>query len=215
MMQSPEVKELFAAVSKVQSELRGAKKDSANPFFKSSYADLEACWEAARPVLAKHNLSVIQTMDHTDGQDFLLTTLGHTSGQWITSKLRLMPEKQNPQALGSAITYNRRYAFAAIIGLIQTDDDGEAAMNRTGQQPSNMAIAPKQPTADDGVIGTGGYRIPFGKFKQRSLEEVGPSELQNYISYLKSESKASGKPMNSNAVEFIKRAEEYVFSTEN
>ncbi len=136
MNQSTEIKDLFLAISKVQKTLKGAIKDSNNPFFKSTYADLESCWAACREPLSENGLSIIQTMDYEPNHDFLITTLGHVSGQWIRSKTRIVSVKNDPQAMGSAITYARRYALAAIIGLVQTDDDAESAMNRKGLPPA-------------------------------------------------------------------------------
>lgn len=137
MNQSEGVDLLFAALVKVQSELKGAKKDSENPFFKSSYADLESCWSAAREPLAKNGLCVIQTTGIENNEPGLYTTLGHVSGQWMRGFLPLNMKAKDPQGQGSAITYARRYAFAAIIGIIQVDDDGESAMDR-GPQGKGM-----------------------------------------------------------------------------
>ncbi len=122
---SNEIKDLAKALSQAQSEMSGALKDAKNPFYKSSYADLESCIEASRPTLTKYNLSVSQTVDSTSDDYFLVTYLLHSSGQFIKSRLKLYMEKPDMQKLGSAITYARRYAYAAIIGLHQTDDDAE------------------------------------------------------------------------------------------
>lgn len=212
IIQSDNCKELFSALSIVQSKLRGALKDSKNPFYKSNYADLQSVWEACRDLLAENGFCVIQTTDTDELGDYLITTLGHTSGQWQRGRLRLTLVKQDPQAMGSALTYARRYALAAIVGLHQTDDDGEAAMKRP-----DLGIHPKQPENGDGNIGHNGYRIPFGKFKQRSLEEVGPNDLRSYVEYLESKAKKDGQAIDPKGAvgEFIKRVEEYVGSFEN
>lgn len=131
MNQSEQVDKLFQALTKVQAELRGAKKDSDNPFFKSKYADLEACWNALRGPLAANGLCVVQTLSvMPNGDPSLITTLGHESGQWMRGELPLNMKAKDPQAQGSALSYARRYSLAAITGLVQTDDDGEAAMDR-------------------------------------------------------------------------------------
>lgn len=212
--QSQEIKDLFAALVKVQAEMRGAKKDSENPFFNASYADLESCWDACRIPLTKNGFSVIQTTDSEGDSDFLVTTLAHTSGQWIRGKLRLFVSgKKDAQALGSAITYARRYGLASIVGLIQTDDDGELAMGRANTGGSR--IVPGNPGIGNGNTEPTTYRIRFGKFAQRSLEEVGVDELRGYVNYLETKAKKDGKQITGVVAEFIERASDYIASFEN
>ena len=131
-MQSETIGALAAALSKAQADITGALKDSSNPFFKSKYADLASCWDACRKQLAANNLAVIQTVYvHWDKDESVLaTTLAHSSGEWIRSELPIRAKDASPQAQGSAITYARRYALAAIVGLAQIDDDAEAAQGR-------------------------------------------------------------------------------------
>lgn len=131
-MQSEQINELATALSKAQGEITGAVKDSKNPFFKSAYADLASCWDACRLQLAKNNLSVTQPTICRDGQVYVVTTLMHGSGQWIRGELPVKAKDDGPQAQGSGITYARRYALAAIVGIAQIDDDAEAAQARTG-----------------------------------------------------------------------------------
>jgi hypothetical protein len=130
-LQSDQIDQIAAALCKAQASLRGAVKDSDNPFFKSKYADLESVWEACRESLAKNDLSVVQTTTCLpEIGTCLVTTLAHSSGQWIRGFYPLRPVKDDPQGVGSAMTYARRYALAAIVGVIQVDDDAEAAMGR-------------------------------------------------------------------------------------
>jgi len=146
-MQSEQINELAAALSKAQASITGALKDSANPFFKSKYADLASCWDACRKQLTDNGLAVIQTTDVVDGVVFVKTTLAHSSGQWIVGALPVKTKDESPQAQGSGITYARRYALAAIVGLAQIDDDAEAATGRTGINPRGdmgLAITPAQ-----------------------------------------------------------------------
>lgn len=138
---SPTIGALALALSKAQGDMGFAKKDSANPYFKSSYADLASCWEACRKPLADNGLAVIQTTEQADaGGIVIVTTLAHESGEWIRSRLRMMPSKPDAQAIGSVITYARRYALAAIVGLAQADDDAESAMDRS--KPAKVDPAP-------------------------------------------------------------------------
>jgi len=121
---------LAAALSKVQGAMVGAVKDSSNPFFKSKYADLSSVWDACRAQLAANNLCVIQTTAEAADGAVLITTLAHSSGEWIRSVLPIKVKDNSPQAQGSGLTYARRYALAAIVGVSQIDDDAEAAQGR-------------------------------------------------------------------------------------
>lgn len=127
---SPSIGALAQALAKAQGAMGGALKDSSNPFFKSKYADLESVWSACRKALADNGLAVIQTTDHADSGIRIITTLVHSSGEWVRGVLPIMAKDQTPQGTGSAITYARRYALAAIVGVYQTDDDAEAAHGR-------------------------------------------------------------------------------------
>ena len=129
-MHSQEIGKLLEALAKAQMNMLGAVEDSANPFFKSRYADLTSVWEACRIPLTQNGLSVIQTIQVINGENCLVSMLGHVSGQWIKSILPIKPAKEDIQSLGSAITYCRRYALSALVGVCPADDDGEGAMNR-------------------------------------------------------------------------------------
>ncbi len=142
---STELNELFSAMSLAQSEIKVAIKDSSNPFFKSSYANLQSIIEASRPALCKNKLSVLQQITSEEGQDYLVTMLCHASGQWISSRMRITPAKQDVQSLGSYITYLRRYSYASLIGVYdgQEDDDGNAAVQESTIQPLKL-VSEKQ-----------------------------------------------------------------------
>ena len=124
-----ELNELAAALCKAQAEIEGASKDSTNPFFKSNYADLASIWTACRGPLTKHGLSVVQLPGRfADGCVEVTTMLLHESGQSITSTISTpVPQATNkkgeviapadPQIVGSAITYLRRYSLAAMVGV--------------------------------------------------------------------------------------------------
>lgn len=138
---------ITAALLECQRELGPVKKDAKNPHFKSSYASLNAVWETAAPVLHGHDLVVVQAPANGDGSDKLVTEIRHKSGQWVRGVLRLNPTKDDPQGLGSAITYARRYSLCAMLGLMQEDDDGNAASApRQASRPS--APKPKAKQAD-------------------------------------------------------------------
>lgn len=138
MLKSEQINELAAALAKVQGQIEGAKKSSSNPFFKSKYADLAECWNTCREALTANGISVIQMPEeiNENGRLNITTMLAHTSGQYISSTLTMTVTKLDPQAIGSAITYGRRYALAAMVGLAQEDDDGEKAMARPKDKKS-------------------------------------------------------------------------------
>jgi len=128
MKTSESIKELASALAQAQRDMTGAKKDTANPFFKSKYADLASCWGAARGVLPHNGLCVIQTTQQSDKDEVIvLTRLAHTSGEWIEGELALPVSKADAQGYGSALTYARRYGLCAIVGIAPEDDDGNAA----------------------------------------------------------------------------------------
>jgi len=124
---SPTIANLTKALSAVQSVLTPALKDSANPFFKSKYADLSSVWEAIRKPLTDNGLAIIQ-LPGGNGELLSLTTiLSHVSGEYVSGTLTMRPAKNDPQGIGSCISYARRYALSAIIGGYAADDDGNVA----------------------------------------------------------------------------------------
>lgn len=137
MQKSETIGELAKALSVVQGKLEGAKKDSVNPFYKSTYADLSSVWGACRKLLSDNGLAVVQTNTLTDNETIVVdTTLIHSSGEWIGGQLTLTPAKTDPQGMGSAMTYGRRYGLSAIVGIApDDDDDGESTSIKETEQP--------------------------------------------------------------------------------
>lgn len=146
MMLSESTDKLFKAFAKFQGELDNATKNANNPGVRNRYADLAQCINTAKPVLASNGLGVTQMLGtSSDGKQTLITMLTHESGQYMSSEFPLVDAMlqgqagKNPaQVLGSAITYQRRYAFAAIIGMAQQDDDGQAVTPNKPQQPQQQ-----------------------------------------------------------------------------
>ena len=130
LWKSDKIDKLAAALSKAQSEMKGAEKKSINPFFNSGYADLHTVIESSFPHLTKYGLCVIQGKESNPGEFFVTTMLLHESGQWIKSKLKMPIEKVTAQSIGSTITYGRRYGLSAITGIAQYDDDGNAVSSK-------------------------------------------------------------------------------------
>jgi hypothetical protein len=125
MEMSTEVSKLFDALCKAQGSVSHAIKDSDNTQYKSQYASLAAVVSAIKAPLSSNGLMLTQWPE-SDGDDVYLTTiLGHVSGQWIKSRIKMLLVKKDPQGLGSAMTYYRRYSACSIVGLHQDDDDGQ------------------------------------------------------------------------------------------
>lgn len=142
------MKALLAALAKARAEMPDPKKNAANPHFKNKFADLGEVMDCIETPLANNGLMVTQTLaDPQPG--VLVTTLWHVeSGEHLTSSLPLLPVKSDPQAQGSAITYARRYALKAMFGMVDVDDDGNAASGRTQtkaptkKEPAKRGSAP-------------------------------------------------------------------------
>lgn len=133
MDKSETIIELAKALAKAQGAIEPATKSSENPHFRSKYADLSSVWAACRKPLTDNGLSVVQMpVDApTPGCVALTTLLLHISGEYISSTVSAPLTKQDAQGIGSALTYLRRYALSAIIGVVaDDDDDGNAASPR-------------------------------------------------------------------------------------
>ena len=169
MPTSPTIAALAAALVKTQSALSGAKKDSTNPHFKTAYADLASVWDACRAPLANAGLSIVQLVSSDPTHAIIETILAHSSGEWVSSTLAVPLTKSDAQGLGSAITYGRRYALAAIVGVCPADDDGEAAVARPAQrtQPAHRAQEP-----DDVPM-----KHPTDKFRKPTTQTADIDEL--------------------------------------
>lgn len=114
---------LAAALAAAQGKIVGAEKDRENPHLKSKYATLAAVWDACRTPLSENGLAVLQPAT-TDGNRVTVTTiLTHKSGEWIAETLALTAAQTTPQAVGTAITYARRYSLSAMVGIAPDDDD--------------------------------------------------------------------------------------------
>lgn len=164
MRNSEQINELAVALNKAQADFMVAKKDAKNPFFKSKYATLNAVYEAVAEALLKNGLSVIQPIVG----DAVETTIIHTSGQFITSSCPIVCAKQNdPQAMGSAITYARRYSLASLLGVMtDEDDDGEKAMARPSPKPT-VKDAPKAEKKQEKESETPQCLLTLSKFREK------------------------------------------------
>lgn len=149
MNKSDQINELAAALVIAQPTFKPALMDSVNPFFKSKYADLGAVWDAVQEGLTANGLTVTQFPDAIGSDPALTTILLHKSGQWISATYPLIVsyKDESAQGYGSAITYAKRYALAAVLGVIaDTDDDGNAASKPP--KPSSTTAPLQQSTQD-------------------------------------------------------------------
>ena len=181
MKKSESIKQLASALAVFHIKVDVIKKDAKNPFFKSTYASLSNILDAIKIPLAESDLSFSQ---HPMGENGLSTILMHKSGEWIGSHFTMKPVKNDPQGIGSCITYMRRYALAAILGLnIDEDDDGNAASTPTKEpvQEEKLWLNPKteQFNKAKAYLETGG-KIDAIKAKYKMRKET-EELLQSFI----------------------------------
>ena len=151
MEKSENITELIKTLIKVQPLLKPAIRDKVNPYLKSKYADLSGVWDTCRDLLKENGLAVSQVCGINEYGSYLETILMHESGQWISGKYPLKPVKaDDPQAMGSAMTYARRYSLAAILGIVTEDDDAEDAMGRQTESKPKTATRP-EPQRDPAI----------------------------------------------------------------
>lgn len=141
---SDQVDALFAALATAQYQMGSATKDSTNPHFRSRYASLAAVLEAVVPALNKQGISLLQHPGYSAGVVSVTTVLAHKTGQWMSSTASAPAKKDDPQGVGSAITYLRRYAAQSILGLPVEDDDGNAASGSRGQRSASAGLSRAQ-----------------------------------------------------------------------
>lgn len=132
---SPSLSHFAPAFVRVQMQLRPVIKNAENPHFKSTFANLAAILEEALPILGDHGFALMQFPTTEHGSLALMSMLIHESGQYVAATMPLMVVKQDPQGEGSAISYGRRYAACAILGIRTADDDGNAASGRPEREP--------------------------------------------------------------------------------
>jgi len=175
--------ELATALSKFQGKMKVVEFDSANPYYKSKYASLAALIKSASPILSECGLAVSQLI----GEGGAVTTLLlHTSGQALSTTIRITPAKEDAQGIGSAITYARRYSYASILGLVSDeDDDANAASNlKNGMKPETkapqvrVAEPPKasqtgNSAPNKGIVAKDGFQdSSYIRAKDETLDEI-------------------------------------------
>ena len=125
------MKLIAKALLQAQKEMGNAVKDSKNPFFKSTYADLNSIREACMPALNNNGIVVLQPTTFIEGKNFIKTVLLHESGETIEALTEIVYSKQNDaQSQGSGITYARRYGLQSLVNVGAEDDDGNSASTK-------------------------------------------------------------------------------------
>ena len=156
---SESIANLMGAMLKVQGTVDSVRKDSRNPHFKAGYASLEAVVDTIRPACQEAGLVVMLAPGEFAGQCITVEAfIAHAaSGEWLRSAMQLPVQKNDPQGVGSAITYGERYSLMALFAIPAVDDDGEAASRpeppRTAPRPASNAPAPANtPVNKTGVL---------------------------------------------------------------
>jgi hypothetical protein len=172
-LDSPTTGKIAEALAKAQGSLGKVLKGKANLFFNSKYADLAAYLDVAREPFAAQGLAILQRTLETDGSTVRLETrLMHSSGEYLGSVLVMRPVKADPQGIGSAITYARRYALAPMLGLAAEDDDGNAASGNTAPatgvaKPARRKKNLKLKEEEDRLAGSEFVEPPSAREKNR------------------------------------------------
>lgn len=139
MRSSESIVNIAPALLKAQKEIGSAKKESENPFYRSAYADLGEVMRVCKKPCNDNGISIIQPVDSDESGVYVDTTLLHESGEFISSRMRLAVKADNdPQALGSAISYAKRYSLQAMLLIPSEDDDGEKATDHNANPVSRQ-----------------------------------------------------------------------------
>lgn len=171
MNKSEQINELATALSKAQGMIKGAVKDSKNPFFKSDYADFESVVEAIREPLLANGLSFTQMTDEDDRGLFVETVILHFTGQWMSGRYPVICKTMDdPQKVGAALTYARRFSLSSAFGVPQIDDDG----NEAAKAPNKPVVESKseKPASDKA------FENPIEQAKNKAWLDKKPSEAQ-------------------------------------
>jgi hypothetical protein len=147
-LSSDSIGAIGAALAKAQGAMKNALADSENPHFKSHYANLASVWDAIRKPLADNNLSVGQIIWQIEGEWTVITTLVHSSGEWLKSHFPVLAAQRTSQGMGAAVTYARRFSLSAMVGVAQVeDDDGQADSRAPVQKPPSKPPTPPPKSA--------------------------------------------------------------------
>ncbi len=173
MKTSDSIDQLAKALAAAQGDMTNPLTDKTNPHFKSKYVTLAGLIDAARQPLAKHGLALVHATRQDEKGFFLVARLIHASGQWIEGEYPLPSVADRPQAIGSAITYGRRYLDAALIGMAPDHDDDaneaqSAAKNGNGADHTAGNIPDSREQS----------RAPFSKLQNQVRKLTDTTEIE-------------------------------------
>lgn len=188
MKSSEQINELATALSKAQSDMGGAVKDSANPFFKSNYADLTSVIKAIKQPFADNGLSYTQFPINDESGIGVCTRLMHSSGQWLEMGYTLPIIKRDPQSASASVTYARRVAISAMAGIPTADDDAQSAMIR-GDDKKKITRG-QSVIIQDLITETGSDSSKFCKaFKCETVDDLLSGHFDRAVAALKAKTK--------------------------
>jgi hypothetical protein len=149
MLTSESITTIMPAFIKAQANFAPAVKSATNPHFKSKYVALDGVIDAVAAPLREQGIAIMQMTDIEDARTILVTRLIHSSGEWLGSRYPVHPVKADPQGEGSALTYARRYALMALVGIAPEDDDGNAAVKASEKAASAPITEEQEATLRD------------------------------------------------------------------
>ena len=136
MFTSESIVKIAPALLAAQKEIGAAKKESENPFYRSSYSSLGEVMRVCKEPCNKNGITILQPVGADESGNYVETVLLHESGEFISSRMRLAVKAENdPQALGSSVSYAKRYTLQALLLIPSEDDDGEKATSHASPNP--------------------------------------------------------------------------------
>lgn len=185
MKTSESIKTIAPLLLEAQKKMGDVKKGAANPYFNSSYADLNSIREAAIPVLNALGIAVLQPTVVVDGKNYVETMLLHISGEFVSSQTAIVNDKGTAQAEGSGLSYARRYGLQSLLNIGAVDDDAEGATGRgknTFEKKLTTAaskVDPKSNTVDSSSLTTTTKKSTFRKASTKPVELATPKAVED------------------------------------
>lgn len=171
------------AFIKAQQEMTNATKDSTNPHFKSKYADLTAVRDACVPALNKNDIAVLQPIVQKEGKQYIETILIHKSGEKMSCLTEVISEKTTAQAIGSGITYARRYGLQSLVCIGAEDDDGNSASE---EAKNNIKLSKEQIARIENLCKQKDFDITkiCNVYKVNKIDDISTSKFAQIITTL-------------------------------
>lgn len=161
---------MYKDYRKLQQSIGGIQKNGTNPHFKNTYVELNTALDVINEKLEENNfICFVQTPITIDGKNYLNTKLIHTSEQFIESNLELIVTKNDPQMLGSSLTYARRYSLLTMLGLKAEDDDGNLASGKAEKKETTKFEENDNPWITDKEVK---HYIEIAKNKNSKADDV-------------------------------------------